>query len=362
MPNKLQPSTEILIDEKRISKIDPVYFIAEIGSNFDQDLNRAKDLIYMAKDAGADAAKFQHYTAKSLVSDFGFKALGSSKSHQASWTKSVYETYEDASLNPEWTSSLKETCIDAGLSFFTSSYSFELVDMVDAYVPAFKIGSGDITWIEIVKYIADKNKPVLLSTGASDIKDVDRAVKSILNIHSDLVLMQCNTNYTADPKNFSNLHLKVISTFQNMYPGIITGLSDHMPGCVAVLGAVALGARVIEKHFTDSNKRIGPDHPFSMTPNTWREMVDRTRELESALGDSQKKIEENEKETVIVQRRSICASKRLKKDTKINPNDLNILRPCPEDGIHPYEIENIIGKTLNRNIDSGECIKWTDLI
>ena len=361
MSNELLPSSEILIDEKKISNDDPVYFIAEIGSNFDQDLSRAKELIYMAKEAGANAAKFQHYTAKSLVSDFGFKALGTRKSHQASWVKSVFETYDDASLNLKWTSSLKKTCKDAGISFFTSPYSFELVDMVDSFVPAFKIGSGDITWIEIIKYIAQKNKPILLATGASNIKDVDRAVKSILNINSELVLMQCNTNYTADPKNFSNLHLKVISTFQSMYPNIITGLSDHMPGCVAVLGAVSLGARVIEKHFTDSTKRTGPDHPFSMTPKTWREMVDRTRELELALGNSQKKIEENEKDTAVVQRRSLCASERLKKDTKINSNHIKVLRPCPEDGIHPYEIENILGKTLNRNIENGEAIKWIDL-
>ena len=152
MTKKLQPSSKIYIDGRRISKIDPVYFIAEIGSNFDQDLNRAKDLIYMAKNSGADAVKFQHYTAKTLVSDLGFKALGNSKSHQASWTKTVYETYENASLNPEWTLSLKETCTNAGLSFFTSPYAFDLVDLVDSYVPAFKIGSGDITWIEIIKY------------------------------------------------------------------------------------------------------------------------------------------------------------------------------------------------------------------
>ena len=110
MVKTLNPSSEIIIDDKRISKKDPVYFIAEIGSNFDQDLNRAKELIFLAKEAGADAAKFQHYTADSLVSDFGFKKMGSSKSHQSSWKKSVYETYEDASTNQEWTEILQETC------------------------------------------------------------------------------------------------------------------------------------------------------------------------------------------------------------------------------------------------------------
>ena len=361
MNDNLKISSKISIDGKRISKNDPVYFIAEIGSNFDQDLSRAKDLIYLAKESGADAAKFQHYTADTLVSDFGFKSLGGRKSHQSSWDKSVYETYEDASLNSDWTNILKETCDAADITFFTSPYSFELVDLVDEFIPAYKIGSGDVTWIEIIEYIATKNKPVMLATGASDISDVNRAVNSILNINPNLVLMQCNTNYTAEYKNFSNLNLNVITTFQKMYPNIITGLSDHMPGCVAVLGAVSLGARVIEKHFTDSTKRIGPDHPFSMTPETWSEMVDRTRELESALGSSQKIIEENEKETIIVQQRSLCVSKSLKKNSIIELEDIDVLRPCPEDGIRPYELKKVLGKTLKRNLKTGEYIKWTDL-
>ena len=362
MTNRLQPSHEVLIDEKAISKNNPVYFIAEIGSNFDNDLERAKDLIYMAKEAGADAAKFQHYTASSLVSDIGFKKMGNSKSHQSLWKKSVYETYEDASIDQDWTCILQETCQDAGLSFFTSPYSLELVDFVDQYVPAYKVGSGDITWLEIINHMASKGKPILLATGASDLIDVQRAVDSILNITSDVVLLQCNTNYTALRENYSHLQLKVISKFKRMYPGIVTGLSDHMPGYVSVLGAVALGAKVIEKHFTDSIDRSGPDHSFSMTPVKWREMVERTRELEDALGDGGKKIEENEQETVILQRRSICTRNSLKKGSQIKKQDLTMLRPCPSDGIAPFEIKSVIGKILKRDISSGEHIKWKDLV
>lgn len=362
MEHKQPPSSAISIDGKKISHTDPVYFIAEIGSNFDQDLNRAKELIYMAKDAGADAAKFQHYTADSLVSDFGFKKVGNSKSHQSSWKKSVYETYNDASLNKDWTNVLQKTCADAGISFFTSPYSFDLVDLVDPYVPAYKIGSGDITWIEIIEHIASKGKPLLLATGASDLEDVQRAANAILNITSDIILLQCNTNYTASHENFSHLQLTALSTFQSLYPGIITGLSDHMPGHVSVLGAVALGAKVIEKHFTDSIDRVGPDHAFSMTPATWREMVDRTRELEVSLGTGIKQIEENEMETVALQRRSICATNGLKKGQKIAQQDLTMLRPCPADGIPPFESDKLIGKSLNRDICSGEYIKWTDIV
>jgi len=359
--NKLEPSSEIVIDERKIGNNDPVYFIAEIGSNFDNDIERAKELIHMAKESGADAAKFQHYTAGTLVSDYGFRRISNKKSHQSQWKKSVYETYEDASINQDWTSILQETCQKAGLSFFTSPYSIDLIDLVDQYVPAYKVGSGDITWIESIEYMASKGKPILLATGASDLIDVVRAVDAILNITPDLILLQCNTNYTASRKNFSHLQLKVLSEFKTMYPGVITGLSDHTQGHVSVLGAVALGARVIEKHFTDSTNRTGPDHSFSMTPDTWLEMVNRTRELEDSLGDGLKRIEENESETVILQRRCICAVNNLISGEKIRREDLVVLRPCPVDGIAPFEIQRVIGKILKNNICSGGHIKWRDL-
>lgn len=356
-----KPSPSIHIDGKRISRDGPVYFIAEIGSNFDGDVQRATDLICLAKEAGADAAKFQHYTAGSLVSDFGFNQLGGRQSHQAAWKKSVYETYEDASLNREWTATLKNACDEAGIAFFTSPYSLELVDYVDPFVPAYKIGSGDITWPEIIERIASKGKPVLLATGASDIEDVRRAADTVLASNPDLVLMQCNTNYTAGMENYRYLQLNVLRTYETMYPGVILGLSDHMPGHVSVLGAVALGARIIEKHFTDSNDREGPDHSFAMNPSTWREMVDRTRELEAALGTGVKEIEVNERETSVLQRRCIRASRDLEKGELLSLNGLIALRPCPADGVAPYDIQRLVGKRLQRNIRLGEHLKWDDV-
>lgn len=361
MKKILSPSNKIKIDNKVIGKNKPVYFIAEIGSNFDNDIVRAKELIYIAKEAGADAAKFQHYTASSLVSDEGFGRLPSTNSHQSKWTKSVYDTYEAASLNREWTDILHDTCVDAGISFLTSPYSFELVDYVEPYVPAYKVGSGDITWIEIVEYMASKNKPIILATGASSIKDVCRAVDAILAITSDIILLQCNTNYTASNENFSQLHLNVISEYQKLYPGIVTGLSDHMHGHVPVLGAVSLGAAVIEKHFTDSNDRPGPDHSFAMTPDTWREMVDRTRELEEAMGSTCKKIENNELETVILQRRSIFTKNKIKKNAIITRDDLTILRPCPIGSIQPFELDDVVNRVARKDLSAMTNIQWSDL-
>lgn len=357
-----RPSAVIHIDGKRISRNDPVYFVAEIGSNFDRDLNRAKDLIYLAKEAGADAAKFQHYTAGSLVSDYGFRQLGGRQSHQASWKKSVFETYQDASLNRDWTALLKQACDEAGITFFTSPYSPELVDYVDPFVPAFKVGSGDITWLEIIERMASKDKPVLLATGASDLEDVRRAVDAALAVTPHLVLLQCNTNYTAGQENYSYLQLNVLREYEALYPGIVLGLSDHMPGHVSVLGAVALGARVIEKHFTDSADREGPDHAFSLTPTTFREMVNRTRELEAALGDGRKKIEQNERETAILQRRCIRARRDLERNMVLREDDLTMLRPCPADGIAPFESRKLVGKRLKRSVSAGQHLKWEDVV
>jgi N-acetylneuraminate synthase len=158
-----------------------------------------------------------------------------------------------------------------------------------------------------------------------------------------------------------HVHLRVLETFRKKYPGMILGLSDHTPGHATVLGSVALGARVIEKHFTDDTKRVGPDHGFSMDPRTWRDMVDRTRELEAALGSTDKFVAENEMDTVVVQRRAIRAARDIPQGNQIDATDLEVLRPCPPDGIPPYELERIIGRTSARAIGRGEHVRWTDL-
>jgi len=357
----MQPSKTFEINGRSVGLEHPTYFIADIAANHDGDLSRAKDLIYMAKEAGADAAKFQHFSAETIVSDIGFKALPTEKSHQATWKKTVFEVYQGASISLEWTSELKQTCDDAEITFFSSPYSFELVEHIDPYVPAYKIGSGDITWIEMIEYIAAKGKPCILACGASSASDVDRAVSAALAINSHVALMQCNTNYTACLENFKYIQLNVLKTFMKMYPELILGLSDHTPGHATVLGAVALNARLIEKHFTDDISREGPDHHFAMDRRTWRDMVDRTRELETALGCGIKKIEENELDTVVVQRRCIRMAHNLKVGTVIQKSDFVLLRPCPADAIPPHKLNLLLGKTLRCTKAAGDHLKWTDL-
>ena len=200
----------------------------------------------------------------------------------------------------------KKECNKLGIEFFSTPYSFQLVDHINKYIKFFKIGSGDISWHDLILYVAKKktnhNCYRCIIFQRSKLNN-----KKNKKINNKIVLMQCNTNYTAKDENFKFINLNVIKKYKKKFPNLILGLSDHTHGHETVLGAVALGARVIEKHFTDNNNRIGPDHAFSMNPSTWEEMVKRTRNLEKSLGDGIKKIEKNELQSSVVQRRSIRA-------------------------------------------------------
>ena len=357
----IKPDPEFTIRGSTIGETHPTYFIADLAANHDGDLSRAKDLIHAAAEAGADAAKFQHFKAETIVSDKGFRSLGEQQSHQASWKKSVFEIYKDASVDLSWTEELKATCDKAGISFFTSPYDFDLVDHVDPYVPAHKIGSGDISWHEIIQYIAAKGKPYILATGASSMDDVVAAVELAVAINPKIALLQCNTNYTGSIENFKYIQLNVLRSYRIMFPDMVLGLSDHTPGHAAVLGAVALGARVIEKHFTDDTGREGPDHAFSMDPKAWRDMVDRTRELEIALGNGIKRIEENERQTAVLQRRSIRARRDLPAGHVLTRNDLEVLRPCPVGSLSPVHIPLVIGQQLRVGLKAGDHLRLDTL-
>jgi sialic acid synthase SpsE len=347
------------LGKKLVGRDHPTYFIADISANHDGNLERAKLLIRLCAEAGADAAKFQNFRASKIVSDRGFREMGGQLSHQSKWKKTVFEVYQGASLPWEWTPELRRECEACGIEYFSAPYDLEAVDMLDPYVNLFKIGSGDITWPAMLGKVAAKQKPVLLATGASEMGEVERAVEEILKINPNLVLMQCNTNYTASLENFRHIHLRVLETYRAKFPDLVLGLSDHTPGHATVLGAVALGARVIEKHFTDDNGRDGPDHPFSMTPSSWREMVDRTRELEYALGASRKFVAENEQQTVVVQRRCLRATADLKAGTILEEKMLEALRPAPKDAVMPFELSRVIGRKLIRDVTQGEHLRWT---
>jgi N-acetylneuraminate synthase len=352
---------EIKIGSHIIGYKRPTYFIADIAANHDGSVERAKHLIRIARQAGADAAKFQNFRAPKIVSDYGFTHMDGQVSHQASWRKSVFQVYTEASIPFEWTPILKNECEQVGIDFFSAPYDFEAIDMLDQYVQMYKAGSGEINWIEALERMASKGKPFFVATGASDIGEVQRAVHAILKINPQLVLMQCNTNYTASPTNYDHLHLNVLTTYATMFPDVILGLSDHTHANAPILGAVTLGARVIERHFTDSNDRVGPDHKFAMNPEMWANMVEETRILERSLGSADKFIAGNEIETAVIQRRCLRASRDIKSGEVFTREMIDVLRPATPEAIKPDEIASVIGKRALVNFPYGKELRWTEL-
>lgn len=388
---------DIRINKTLVGPTQPVYFIADIAANHCGDLGKAKELVHACAESGANAVKMQNFTASTIVSDYGFKKLQGVKTHQSSWAQSVYDSYDAASIPLEWTHVLKTLCDNLGLDYFTSPYSTGLTCAVAPYVSAFKLGSGDITWHEVLEFMCRFEKPVIISTGASTMEDIKMAMDIALSTTKQILLMQCNTNYTAllddDKKEMLDryrcINLKVLDTFSRYWPDVPVGLSDHTHGSMTVLGAVGLfHCCAIEKHFTLDNTLEGQDHSFSLTPKLWRKMVTEIALLKDALvgkttyderyqatkeavadpcyltvaiGDGIKRVEKNEESSAIVQRRAVRSTRKLTKGTVLRIDDLCVLRPCPPDALPPYRLNSLAGQRLNKDIDAGDCVRVDDI-
>jgi len=330
----------------------PVYIIAEVGSNFDQNLEQAKKLVNLAKVAGANAIKFQSFLADEIVSSNGFKDL--KISFQAEWAKSVYDVYKDAEFPREWHSEIAEYCRKRGIAFFSTPYDEEAVNLLDELdVPAFKVGSGDINFLTLIKYMAKKGKPMLVGTGASTLGEIEAAVTTIRNEgNEDIILLQCVTNY---PSPIKQANIRAMVTLRQAFQTNV-GYSDHSLGCLVPLGAVALGACVIEKHFTIDKTREGPDHPFAMDVSEFTDMVKNIRLMEKALGSSIKRPVAAEHETIIIQRRCIYAKKDIPVGGTITRDLITLLRP--DKGLAPNYVDLIIGRKAKKAIPKGSAITW----
>jgi sialic acid synthase SpsE len=344
---------EIQIGKRLVGIGHPSYIIAEIGANFDKSLNKAKELCSAAKEAGADCAKFQSFISEKIVSAKGFQKMKLKGVH-GTWGRPVNEVFKDAEFPREWHSEVMEYCKKIDLDFSTSPYDFEAVDLCEELdLPFIKIGSGEITWLEMLEYIAKKGKPIILATGDATLSEIDEAIRVIeATGNNKLILLQCITNY---PSMIESANINVLKTYQSAFD-LLTGYSDHSPGDVVILGSIAMGGCVVEKHFTLNKKDSGPDHPHSMDVQELSDMIKRIRQLELAMGSSRKLVVEEEQETVIVQRRGLYASKPIKKGQIICSDDIAVLRPAL--GILPKYKNNIIGKIATRNIDFNEPIFW----
>lgn len=346
-------SKEIKIGSRLIGAGHPSYLIAEIGGNFDGSLDKAKQLIVAAKEAGADCAKFQTFLADRLVSEKGFARM-TLKGVHGTWNRKISEVFKDVEFPRSWHQEISDYCKEVGIDFSTSPYDFAAVDLCKQLdVPFIKIGSGDITWLEMIDYIARQGKPIFMATGDANISEIDEAVRTIEAAgNRDLVLMQCITNY---PSKIDSANVRVLRAYQEAFD-VLTGYSDHSAGPAVAMAATVLGSCVIEKHFTLNKNDKGPDHPHSMTPEEFRQMADYIRELESALGSSRKNVVEEESETVYVQRRGLYAKKDIKAGQKVLAEDIDVLRPAL--GIQPKFKNLVVGRVANQDIDAGEPLFW----
>ena len=341
------------IGDTLIGKGQPSYIIAEIGANFNGSLDHAKKLCDAAKKAGANCAKFQSFISEKIVSAKGFSKMNLKGVH-GTWDKTVSEVFKEVEFPREWHQEVKDYCDKIGIDFSTSPYDFEAVDICEKLnVPFIKIGSGEITWLEMIDYVARKNMPIIMATGDASLAEIDDAVNTIRDANNNkLVLLQCITNY---PSLIESANINVLKTYQSAF-NVLTGYSDHSPGDLVILGSIALGGCVVEKHFTLDKNDKGPDHPHSLNVEEFSKMVKNIRLMETALGSSKKDVVEEENETVIVQRRGLYAANDIKSGEVIKDDDIDVLRPAL--GILPKYKKIIIGKKATKDINKGEPIYW----
>lgn len=350
-------NTAVTIGDHSLGTADETYIIAEIGSNFDGSKERAKKLIELAAECGADAVKFQAFNAETIVSEYGFDGL--QVGFQSDWDKSVYDTYKDAELPREWLADLCNYATQQGVDFLCTPYDKAAVrQLATLDIPAFKIGSGDITWHMLLELVAQQGKPIILATGASTLGEIEAAIETIERTgNNDLILLQCVTNY---PSEFASANIRAMSAMAETF-NVPVGYSDHTPGHTVPLGAVSRGACIIEKHFTDDKSRTGPDHKFALNPAEFERMVTEIRNLNDALGSPRKRVYEEENTTVVLQRRCLRTTRNIEPGDEISDEDLTALRPAPADALSPKYKEQVIGRTATVEIPEGDSVTWEKL-
>ena len=340
---------EVKIGNKKIGGNNPTYIIAEIGSNHNKDKKIAKKMIDKAAEAGVDAVKFQTFQADKLYSK---KTPKFSKDKMK-----PYDLIKSIELPRGWQKELCQYASKKKLHFLSSPFDFEAVDELHKIgVPAFKVASFEITDLELLKHIAKKKKPVILSTGMASIEEIEEAIDVIKSQGNDnIVLLHCNSMY---PSPIDIVNLNAINTMQAAFQ-IPIGFSDHTIGIHIPVAAVVSGARVIEKHITLDRKMKGPDHNFSIEPDELKQMVQNIRDVEKAMGTGVKEISKKEKEMYEKGRRSIIAAQDISKDTKITRSMLIVKRPGY--GIKPKFIDIVVGKKAKKNISEDQWITWEDI-
>ncbi len=326
--------------------VDPCYVIAEIGSNHDRDKSRAFEMIQYAAQAGANAAKFQLFKADRIAANVDFPETRLSGSF-AKFGKNVYDLYKGMELPDSWLRELHACCKEHKIDFLVTPFDEESADKIAATgVPAIKISSFEITHIPLLKHIAKLHLPVLLSTGMADLGEIELAIKTIRNAGEQrIALFHCGIDY---PAPFDSVNLRTLETLRVAFDCPV-GYSDHTKGIAVPIAAVALGARLYEKHVTLSVGK-SPDHDFALTMDEFTQMVAGIRQCEAALGHGIKGVQDNERIYRIKGRRSIFIVQDVKRGEHFNERNLAILRPGT--GLSPLRFEEILGKSATRDIQA----------
>ncbi len=346
---------DIQIGTRRIGEKEPVFIIAEAGVNHNGDIELARQLIDVAAEAGADAVKFQTFRAEELVTPTAAKAKYQIETTGAE--ESQFDMIKRLELSAEAHRELISRCSQRGILFLSSPFDVESADLLEALgVPAYKIPSGEITNWPFLEHIASKKKPIILSTGMSDLQEVQQAVAVLRGAGcSELAVLHCTSNYPAPP---ASVNLRAMQTLATAL-GTPVGLSDHTMGIEVALGATALGASIIEKHFTLDRSLPGPDHQASLNPCELQSMVQGIRVVQSALGNGHKEPALAEQEVKDVARRSIVARCTIQAGTAIAREMLAFTRPGT--GIPPSEYKRLLERRAARTIPAETLIQFGDL-
>lgn len=343
------------IDKREVGDNNPVFMIAELSANHSGDFDVAVETIKAMKDAGADAVKFQTYTPDTITLDCDNEYF---KINQGTiWDgRTLYDLYQDAYMPWEWQQKLKKIAEKLGLIAFSSPFDKTAVDFLeDMDMPAYKIASFEITDIPLIEYVASTGKPVIISTGIAELKDIELAVETcIMEGNDQIALLKCTSSY---PAPLEEINLNTIPNLKNTFNTVI-GLSDHTVGNSVPAAAVALGAKIIEKHFILDRNLGGPDSEFSLEPKEFKNMVESVREVEKALGKVSYKLSEKTKSNREFSR-SLFVVKDIKKGEMFTEDNVRSIRPGF--GIHPKYLKEITGKKSVRDIKKGTPLNW-DLI
>jgi sialic acid synthase SpsE len=330
---------------------EPCFVVAEAGANHNRDLSLAKELIAVAAEAEADAVKFQTYSAETLYS----RQTPRFTYLEGIADKSTWELIKEIELPREWQAELAAEARKRDILFMSTPFDHRAVDELDALgVPAFKIASFEIVDLPLIGHVAAKGKPVIVSTGLADYEDIGDALAACRAAgNGDVVLLQCASLYPAPPR---RMNLRAMETMRRAF-GVPTGLSDHTLGIHIAVAGAALGASVIEKHYTMSRSLKGPDHPFAIEPGELRELVRQVREAEEALGDGLKlgpapeEMEMHQKG-----RRSLVAARDIPRGTRIERDMVAIKRPGF--GIKPKHLDLVVGRAAKQDIAEDTVLTW----